>query len=639
MSGIYGFIKSQSSTNQINITSMQLWNYAYGKDTVETYETKDFSMGCCYEQISSTSHCYQPILEKKTKYSVIDAILYNREELLNLCHSDHSISDEELLLSYIDSFGLDALKNVNGDFCGAIYDTQDETLILFRDHMGVRPLFYYADDTIIAFSTDIRGLLALPQTEHKINEDWIFKTVSGYLLTDTEATEYNHIFCVKPAGYMSFSYKNNKLLTEKHSYWQLGSQKIRLASEADYQKTLRDLITDAIQRRVNVSTNLVGAELSGGLDSGIIDILINRLGKECIYFSWSADPAVIPYAENDERLVIEDICKQENIHCFYNDISFDLDSTSNIANNMQQIGIKLNYNEGMPFRYLLPPYTNTPSLSASSQFLSRKGVKIVFTGHGGDEGVSHRCNPYELFYHHEFFQYFKFMWSFTHGQKHRIIRTLKTCYINLTQTRKKLITPFQGAIAAPELLQKDFKNKFSYTKMPALHFAYDPKTYINESGSRSRLDNIALQGAYSGVRYMVPYLDYRVIDFAVSIPRHLYMHGKINRYIFREAFKDIMPPSLYQQRFKEDFSRRNIEEDPNWFEKYSKQKQEAVNKLNRKYWSKYLNFDFIDSWLNQGQPSEEDRFHDSCILSCLSTCALAQNLIDRAKEVHEINSK
>lgn len=78
---------------------------------------------------------------------------------------------------------------------------------------------------------------------------------------------------------------------------------------------LRELITDSVKRRLDVFPDIIGAELSGGLDSGVIDILINRLGREAVYYSWSFSPQDLPDVPNDERQVIADICEQENIIC------------------------------------------------------------------------------------------------------------------------------------------------------------------------------------------------------------------------------------------------------------------------------------------------------------------------------------
>jgi asparagine synthase (glutamine-hydrolysing) len=265
--------------------------------------------------------------------------------------------------------------------------------------------------------------------------------------------------------------------------------------------------------------------------------------------------------------------------------------------------------------------------------IQQEGAKVVFTGHGGDEGVSHRCNPYELFYHREYYHFLRYIWSTTHGQKNRIRRTLKKSYLVLQETGRKLKRPFLNPFHATDLLNIDFSNKFNNEKKSALHFAYDPKSYINEGGSRNRLDNIALLGSHSGVRYLVPYLDYRVIDFAVSIPRHLYLKGNRNRYIFREAFKDLMPKSLYSLRIKEDNSDKNKKSNPNWFEEYKQLKEEVLSILDRDYWKKYLDFNVIDEWRMEEKPSEEKRFESENKMYCLFLFAMAENLVKKSREI------
>lgn len=635
MSGIFGYAQSIGEENNGNmeINPMLLWNRAYGRDGEEIYEGWNFGIGCCYEKLSDTAKRSNPVLKRNGKYAVIDALLYNREELLKKCGSREELSDEELLFSYIEGFGPDALSDVNGDFSGAIYDEQEKKLVLFRDHIGVRPLFYYVDEKRVAFSTDIRGIIALRQLDASVDEEWIYKTVAGYIAIGTEVTEFAHIFCVKPAGYITLSLAENEVKIEKNTYWTLGSKKIKLSSEAEYRNRLRELITDSVKRRLDAVSGTVGAELSGGLDSGVIDILIHRLGRECVYFSWSVDPKELPYAEGDERLVIADICKQEHITCNYGGRYMNLGADSSLGLSMQQTGVSVNQEEQPVFRYALPPYINAMTICETSEFINRNGARVVFTGHGGDEGVSHRCNAYEMFYHREYYHFLRHMWSTTHGQRFRVIKTLKNCRKNFRLAKEKFNQPFKNPFAAPQLLAADFTARFDEKNMPVSHFAYDPKEYIREGGSRNRLDNIALLGAYSGARYLVPYLDYRVADFAVSIPRHLYLKGNKNRYLFREAFKDLMPESLYTLRIKADNSRKNIEPDPDWYEKFARKKEEVVAKLDREYWKKYLNFEEIDAWLHRGKPSEEERFQEDCIMSCLFACATVQNLIEKSREV------
>lgn len=643
MSGIFGAFLNKDNQNKgnqtVNITKTLLWNRAYGRDYEDTYTDNYISMGCCYDVLSIYATKDSSVVKSDSFIAVIDALIYNHPEIASKCEVTHPLSDEKLLFEYINRFGMDSLKDVNGDFSGAIYNCQSNTLSLFRDHMGIRPLFYYADQHLVAFSTDIRGLLALDGVDASINEDWIYKTCAGSYLDGVVDTEYKNIFCVPPSSYVTFSFSKNKPGISQHTYWHLGNSKIRLSSFDEYKNMLKDLVMDSVKRRLDVIPGLVGAELSGGLDSGVIDILINRFGRDCIYFSWSVNPEEVPYAPNDERLVITDICKQENITCQFSKMRNERGADSNLSMTMSSLGLMLDANEPLAFRHALPPYINALTLCDASEYVERNGAKVVFTGHGGDEGISHRCNPYELFYHHEYYHFLRYIWSTTHGQKRRIPRTLKACFKTVRNSRMYYSKPFHMPFGAPELLNPEFVKKFNEKDMPLLHFAYAPIQYIQEGGSRNRLDNVALLGAYNGVRYLIPYLDYRVIDFAVSIPRHLYLHGNQNRYLFRETFKDIMPQSLYSLKYKEDNSRQNYVENPNWFDEFVKVKNAVNQKLDRNYWGQYLDFNVIDTWMRQGKPADEDRQQDSNKLSCLFYCAMASNLAEKAKQVSSPQSQ
>ena len=636
MSGVYGYMQNRAAAGaKIEIQKLQLWNRAYGREAEDMFEDGSFGIGCAYEKLAGDAARSCPVLKREEKYAVIDALLYNREELEERCGITEQLSEEELLLTYVLRFGVEGLREVNGDFSGAVYDAKEHSLLLFRDHMGVRPLFYYADDAFVAFSTDLRGLLSVEQVDATVSEDWIYRTVAGYWRDGLTSTEFQHILCVEPGGARKFSFRDGKVHTEKTRYWKPGEKKVRYSSDKEYIDKLRELITDAVKRRLDAVPGPVGAELSGGLDSGVIDILIHRLGRECVYFSWSMDPEKLPYTEGDERLVIRDICEQEKIHCHYVQKEEDVSEGAGMRSSMSAVLPEQDVTEHAAYRFALPPYCNTLTITETSRYMAQNGVRAVFTGHGGDEGVSHRSNPYELFCHHEYYHFLKIMWARAYREKRRIRGTLKRCYQTVFHTGREFHKPFRGPFRSPELLNAAFAAKFSKRKMPALTFAYDPKHYILHGGSRNRLDNVALQGAYSGVRYLIPYLDYRVVDFAVSIPRHLYLNGNQNRYIFREAFRELMPESLYTLRTKEDASRKNVGEDPDWFEKFRKEKADVVRRLDRGYWEQYLDYNLIMEWLQRGKPSEEDRLQEENIHINLFYCAMIENLIEKTRGRNE----
>jgi len=150
MSGIYGIISFSEKQCDIDITPMEKWNLVYGRNNRARLEEREIKIGCCLEKLSEEAVLGTPVLHKGEKVAVIDALLYNREELLEKCSMKESCSDEELLLLFVDIFGYEALKDVNGDFAGMVYDTEKGEIVLFRDHMGVRPLFYFHNDKFVS---------------------------------------------------------------------------------------------------------------------------------------------------------------------------------------------------------------------------------------------------------------------------------------------------------------------------------------------------------------------------------------------------------------------------------------------------------------------------------------------------------
>lgn len=629
MSGIYGSWQpgKELIEQKKDIDRLMQWNRAYGK-TEEQYLEKDMALGCFIEKLFTDAVESSPVLYRNSMYAVIDAVLYNRDELD--VKNGNLLSDEELVLAYVQEQGMKALKNINGDFAGAIYDSMEQKLTLFRDHMGVRPLFYAADEQGIVFSTDMRGILAMDSVDSGVNEKWLWDRISGNGSMDTVSTEFAHVHCVKPATYMEFSVRDGMMQCDTKVYWKLGSHKIRYRTEQQYIDKMRELITDAVKRRLDVVSGPIGAELSGGLDSGVIDILINRLGRKGIFFSWSASPEVLPLNENDERLVIRDICVQEGIECNYGGLTIKYNKDTLITKKTEAIGIDVDMNESPARMYVLPPYINTLQIYEASNLVHEKGGSVIFTGHGGDEGVSHRPNVYELFYHKEYLAYIKYMWSWTQGSRYRLYYTLKKCYKDLTRVRKEFTAAYEDVFAAKDILNPSIIAKYKDAERPPLKFTYDPKSFILDGGSRNRLEVVALLGAYSGVRYMVPYVDYRVIDYAVSIPRHMYLKNRTRRYIYREAFKDIMPESLYTLTGKEDTSWKNREQTQEHDEEaYIAHKKWSVGLLERDYWEHYLNFERLEEWAETPY-SEENKMRDMSVRKAISNCVLVQNTVKRA---------
>ena len=130
MSGIYGVwqLFRQTEQKSMELCKLKSWNKAYGIQFANTDADGNCHMGCFVEKLHESALQSSPVLVFNGCYAVLDVVLYNREELLAKGEFAEKLSDEELLFQFIETFGYAQLKEVNGDFAGAIYDSKKQQL-------------------------------------------------------------------------------------------------------------------------------------------------------------------------------------------------------------------------------------------------------------------------------------------------------------------------------------------------------------------------------------------------------------------------------------------------------------------------------------------------------------------------------
>ena len=626
MSGIFGFsFRSEPFADpQLTLEGLKYWNQIYGSAGADSALIGSSGIGCCVEHFSERFSYTGPIHQEQGTYAVVDALLYNRDELLSMLQlpSSELISDEALLLQLIQQKGFASLSTVNGDFAGAIFDPATGSWKLFRDHLGVRPLYVYHDERIFAFSTDIRGIASIPGTDLRPNELQLFTSFMNCNPLTTQQTDYASIRCALPGAWTTVTQDVSGFVLEEHPYWKLRSRKIRLSSPAEYEHRLRELVTDAVKRRLDAVPGLIGAELSGGLDSSVIDILINRTGREAVYYSWSHDPEDLPMDEQlDERSVIRDICEQENIQCRYLRFSDGRSTTDT-------------------YERVIPPFVNTFELSYGSRWMHEQGAQAVFTGHGGDEGISHRGGRYELLCNGELLPYLQLHYRDLEGISLRPLKTLYAACLGAVHDRKKYHKTIKKEELVSPVLCKSFTARMAATfREQPFHFFTKPYRYVLQGGTRDRLENAAFQGASAGVRYLFPFVDYRVMDFAVSIPRHLYVSNGETRVLYRNAFADLMPDSLRSVSYKAMVSMRHIKSRNMPQDAYVINRGYIMNKLDPEYWRGILDLEAI---ARREQPQDPESAEARAFRSdthMLYRCILIQNTAKQAKDWRTIHDR
>lgn len=242
-----------------------------------------------------------------------DARLDNRDELiaaLSLAGRPHEqIPDSALILGAYEQWGDRCPEKLLGDFAFALWDRRTQVLVCARDHMGVKPFYYYRSPRVFVFASELKALLRLPQVPRRLNE----VRVADYLmpmLEDKASTFYQQILRLPPAHCMVVDRQQTRLW----AYWSLDStREIRYRSDAEYAQALRALFTQAVRCRVR-SPLPIGSLLSGGLDSSSIVCVARRLlaedGRHRLH-TFSAVFDEVP--ECDERPFINAVLAQGGV--------------------------------------------------------------------------------------------------------------------------------------------------------------------------------------------------------------------------------------------------------------------------------------------------------------------------------------
>ncbi|MCK5071307.1 MAG: asparagine synthetase B, partial [Desulfocapsa sp.] len=215
--------------------------------------------------------------ENQTFVITIDVRLDNRETLAEQLKMTAlplgKITDSELVLAAYQKWGEECPKYLLGDFVFAIWDANQEQFFCARDHIGIKPFYYYLSDELFVFSNDIRGVIAHPEVSKTYNDRSIAMFLGGIFgFYDKKDTFYEEIQKLPAATSMIIT---KEQVTES-VYWDIEDiSEVHYDTYEAYVEKLRELLLDAVKVRLRTAYP-VASHLSGGLDSSAIAVLSAR---------------------------------------------------------------------------------------------------------------------------------------------------------------------------------------------------------------------------------------------------------------------------------------------------------------------------------------------------------------------------
>jgi asparagine synthase (glutamine-hydrolysing) len=219
--------------------------------------------------LSSAGH--QPMSsEDEGLWITFNGEIYNfvelRRELEAKGHRFRSSSDTEVLLHLYQEYGSDFVVRLNGMFAFAIFDRSKRKLLFARDHLGVKPLYYYHGEGRLLFGSEIKAILESGGYTKEVNWQAI-RDYFTFSCVPCPQTAFRDIVQVPPAHTMTFDLRSGRL--ELKRYWSVGEAATEAISVGDARDRLRPLLADSVRRQM-ISDVRLGVFLSGGLDSPIL---------------------------------------------------------------------------------------------------------------------------------------------------------------------------------------------------------------------------------------------------------------------------------------------------------------------------------------------------------------------------------
>ncbi len=458
---------------------------------------------------------HQPFTDDKKSIALVqNGEIYNylelRQELLDLGYSFNTNSDTEVLLVCYIAYGEQFVQRLNGMFAIAILDKNINKLLLYRDRLGVKPLYIYSQNDILMFSSEIKSFLNHEKFDKRIN----YQSIHNYFIFNyipIPDTIFENVRHILPGHYLKVDL-NNTSSVEHHKYWEIeNSVEDYLVTDDEYITEIDKLLLDATKIRMRSDVS-VGAFLSGGLDSSLISAYMHKITKS----SFQTFTIGFNEKEFDESKYAKYITDKyglgSNIRMLEEDI-VKLWSTTTWHNDQPHGDISF-----------IPTYI-------VSEFAS-KTHKLVLTGDGGDE-------------------------LFAGYSKYLILDKVDV----KSKEYFDSISLFKENGIINELYTDDFKNKVSLNGAFSL-FSKTIRNASNKDNVNQALYFDTLQllpgnnlvkpdkmGMANSLEARSPFLDYRFFEILMKIPGNKKVKNGETKYILKKlALRHFSQEHVYRDK-------------------------------------------------------------------------------------------
>jgi len=459
-----------------------------------------------------------------------------RDELKKEGYNFETESDTEVIIYAYKHWGMECLNKFNGMWAFGLWDGFKKRLLLARDRFGVKPLYFTQTKDYFAFSSEIKTLVALNPQSFEVNKSKIpFLVLYGNRLNN-EDTYVNNIHTLRPSHSLIYENKNIKI----KRYYDIKPQPAeKEESQNKLSEKLIEILYDSIKLRFR-SDVPVGTCLSGGFDSSsIVSFSVKLKGEGLNTFS-----AVWDDAMSDESKYIDIVNKTYD--CRENKIKPDPEEFEKVFN-------EISYHQEIP--------TEGPGLYPQWYVMkkAKEKVKVLLDGQGGDEVFG------------GYFMMGTYLRSILIDKSYKDLIKDFSSFIDFLN--KSGLHSFSGWIfpkiynkvvrgflsKRKNILNKDITRNM---KSHEIHYDSEPKkifrNYVNNQ-SYHLINDITIPSllhyedrssmAHS-IESRVPFLDYRLVEFGVNLPKKYLSYKNVNRPLYRKALSGYLPKEVVNRTDK-----------------------------------------------------------------------------------------
>ena len=496
----------------------------------------------------STGH--QPLGNEDGSIQIVfNGEIYNYQDLRHrLEGSDHTFrtqTDTETIVHLYEDLGLDCFEHLNGMFALAIWDQRRERLVLARDRMGKKPLFYTIQNGQLFFASELKSLLTLPSIRREIDPGAIDLYLTYQYIPHPHSI-YKGIHKLPPGHFAVF--ENGQLKIQR--FWNIDWSREIAISKRDASEQLREILTDSVKIRLRSDVPL-GAFLSGGIDSSLI-VAIAQKQLETPIQTFSIGFSEADFDETHYAKMVAD-----HVGTKHERFEVTPDAMSILDQLVYQYDEPFGDSSAVPTWYLCE--------------MTRRHVTVALSGDGGDElfGGYERYRALKL--SGQLQSWLPVGWMSqsswikrlpdSNARRSFLRRVRRFCEALGQPPVERYMNWIQifGEASRLDLYQDSFieqlpdRNPVSFLKdawrnagkrdLVSCASTSDLQTYM----PCDLMTKIDIASMAHSLEARQPMLDYRLVEWAASLPSHLKLRGKQGKRLLMDTYYDELPKEIWHR--------------------------------------------------------------------------------------------